>query len=100
LPSRATPRSFAAAALLLALAAAPVLGCAGNHAGDPFALVGIPEVERMLSEAGVVVIDANPKDVFEKNHLPGAKHYKSAPFAEVLPADKTTRLVFYCASPS
>ncbi len=100
MPLRATLRPLAAIALLLALAAAAVLGCAGSRAGDPFALVGIPEVERMLSEPGVAVIDANPRDVFERNHLPGAKHYKSAPFAEVLPADKATRLVFYCASPS
>lgn len=100
MPLRAPLRPFATFALL-ALAAAPALGCAGNRsAGDPFALVGIPEVERMLSEPEVAVIDANPKDVFQRNHLPGAKHYKSAPFAEVLPAGKTTRLVFYCASPS
>lgn len=98
---RATLRPLTAVALLLALAAAAaVLGCAGAHAKEPFAFVGIPEVERMLSEPDVAVIDANPKEVFARNHLPGAKHYRSAPLAEVLPADKKTRLVFYCASPS
>lgn len=91
---------LAVAVLLLVAGAAAVLGCASSHAGEPFRLVGIPEVEQMLSQPDVAVIDANTKQTFEKNHLPGARHYKSAPFAEVLPADKTKRLVFYCASPS
>lgn len=94
----ALPRSLTA----LALAATALAGGAWSsaHAADPFTLVGIPEVEKMLSEPDVAVIDANPKDVYEKNHLPGAKHYRSAPFAQVLPADRKTRLVFYCASPT
>jgi hypothetical protein len=101
LETRAVLRPLFAVALLLILAGvATVLGCASGQAGEPFKLVDMPEVERMLSQPDVAVIDANTKQTFEKNHLPGARHYKSAPFAEVLPADKTKRLVFYCASPS
>jgi 3-mercaptopyruvate sulfurtransferase SseA len=97
---RDTLRPLGAIALPLALAATASVACAANRTHEPFALVGVDEVQRMLSQPDVVVVDANPKDVFDKNHLPGARYYKSAPFAEVLPADKTTRLVFYCASPS
>jgi hypothetical protein len=100
LPTRAILRPFVTIALLLALAAAAVLGCAGKGARDPFAMVGIDEVQRMMSEPGVAIIDANTRETFEKHHLPGAKHYKAAPFAEVLPPDKGTKLVFYCASPT
>jgi rhodanese-like protein len=97
---RATVRRLGAIALPLVLAATASVACAANRTDEPFALVGVDEVQRMISQPDVVVIDANPKDVFDKNHLPGARYYKSAPFAEMLPADKTTRLVFYCASPS
>lgn len=100
MPIRLALRPFVAVALLLILAAAAFLGCAANRSGEPFAMVGMDEVERMMSQPGVAVIDANTKETFQKNHLPGAKHYKSAPFAEVLPADRTAALVFYCASPS
>jgi 3-mercaptopyruvate sulfurtransferase SseA len=97
---RATLRALGAIALPLVLAATAALACAANRTHEPFAMVGVDEVQRMLAQPDVVVIDANPKDIFDKNHLPGARYYKSAPFAEVLPADKATRLVFYCASPS
>jgi rhodanese-like protein len=97
---RAVLRPIIAVSLLLVLAAAAALGCAAHRGTDPFSMVGMDEVQRMLSEPDVVVIDANTRDTFVKNHLPGARYYKSAPFAQVLPADKSTRLVFYCASPS
>jgi hypothetical protein len=93
-------RPFVAVALLLVLAAAALASCASAKEGQPFALVGIDEVERMMREPDVAVIDANTRDTFEKHRLPGATHYKSALFAEVLPRDKEKRLVFYCASPS
>jgi 3-mercaptopyruvate sulfurtransferase SseA len=99
LPVRAILRPLIAIAFLVALAAAATLACAASRSKDPFKLVGMDEVQKMLSEPDVAIIDANPKDVFEKNHLPGARYYKSATLAEVLPADKATRLVFYCASP-
>lgn len=94
-PSRTLVRF--ASVLVLATAA---LGCAETGAREPFKLVGMDEVERMLSQPRIAIIDANTRETFEKNHLPGAKYYKSAPLAQLLPADKATRLVFYCASPS
>jgi Rhodanese-like domain len=100
LSTRAILRPLIAIAFLVALAAAAMLACAANRSRDPYSLVGVDEVQKMLSAPDVAVIDANSKETFEKNHLPGARYYKSAPFAEVLPADKSTRLVFYCASPS
>jgi Rhodanese-like domain len=98
--TRAILRPIVAIAFLLVLAAAVVLGCASHRAHEPFSMVGMDEVQRMISEPNVAIIDANTRETFQKNHLPGARYYKSAPFAQVLPADKSTRLVFYCASPS
>lgn len=95
MPER-SPARFAA----LALGAAAVLACAGRAGDEPFTLASMDEVQAMLGAPDVVVVDANPRDVFEKHHLPGARSSKSAPLAEVLPADKDARVVFYCASPT
>ncbi len=99
MPIPADPRPLAAAALLLVLASTPILACAANGRSEPFTLVGMDEVERMLSQPDVAIVDANTRETFVKNHLPGARYYKSAPFEQVLPADRSTRIVFYCANP-
>jgi rhodanese-related sulfurtransferase len=84
----------AAAGALLA-----VFALAGGNQAEPFALVAMDEVERMVGKPDVFIVDANPEDVFRKNHLPGAQWYRSKPFAQLLPAQKDQRLVFYCANP-
>lgn len=88
------PRALAAALPLVALAA-----CA-HRGGEPFAIVSLDEVERMLGQPDVVVVDANTAEIFRRSHLPGARHWKSAPPAQLLPPEKDRRIVFYCASPS
>jgi hypothetical protein len=90
-------RAVATAGALLALLA----GAAGkDKKGEPFTMMSIEEVERVVGKPDVFVVDANPEDVFRKNHLPGARWWRSAPLAQLLPAQKETQLVFYCASPS
>ena len=96
-------RSFPARAALLGLAAGllvAAVACSGRAGDEPFALATLDDVQAMLGKPDVAVVDANPPDVFAKNHLPGARLYKSAALAELLPTDKDARLVFYCASPS
>lgn len=45
------------------------------------------------------VIDNNPKEVFDKGHVPGAKWIESgAVTADVLPGKKEDAYVFYCAN--
>jgi rhodanese-related sulfurtransferase len=84
----------ATAAALLALAAH-----AGEKQGEPFSLVSVDDVEKMVGMPDVFIVDANPEDVFRKNHVPGARWWRAKPLAQLLPADKDRRLVFYCASP-
>jgi rhodanese-related sulfurtransferase len=93
-------RSFPARAAALAAGLLAAVACSGRAAGEPFAMASMDEVQAMLGKPDVAVVDANPPDVFEKNHLPGARLYKSAALTQLLPADKDARLVFYCASPS
>jgi rhodanese-related sulfurtransferase len=88
-------RAVAASAALLA-----AVGCAHRGGSEPFALVSLDAVEAMLGKPNVVVVDANTRETFEKHHLPGARYWRSAPLAQLLPSDKAAQLVFYCASPS
>jgi hypothetical protein len=63
----------------------------------------IDEVERGLAAKQLQAVDCNPDDLrAQEGVLPGAirltsyDHYA----ASELPADKTAKLVFYCASPA
>ncbi len=94
------PRAGAAWAIAalagFALTAWPLDGTAA----DPYRTLEPDEVEKMLGASDVRVYDANPRDVYEKHHLPGAVfigHEKD--LSRVLPADRSARLVFYCAGP-
>jgi len=79
-----------------------VIACAGDKdkKAEPFTIVSVDQVEQMIGRRDVFVVDANPLDEFQKNHLPGAHWWRSAPLAQLLPAGKDQPLVFYCASPS
>ena len=87
--------------LVVAVAGAlfAALAWAGDAKGEPFTIVSADDVEQMVGKPDVFVVDANPQDVFLKGHVPGARWWRSAPLAQLLPADKERRLVFYCASP-
>jgi rhodanese-related sulfurtransferase len=87
-----------AALAALLLAGAPLPAPAAE--AEPFQMIPVDEVERMLGQPDVVVLDANNRDLFEKHHLPGARFITSKTLAEALPKDKAARLVFYCASPT
>lgn len=86
-----------AAALLLALAAAP------SHAADRFHVMHVDDLAQALkSDNPPSVYDANTKGVRRKDGvIPGARllsNYKKYDVAKELPADKGKSLVFYCAS--
>jgi 3-mercaptopyruvate sulfurtransferase SseA len=68
-------------------------------AADRFALMTVEELSRALGAPDLKVFDANSPSTFAKGHLPGAVNvdYEDMEEAE-LPADKATRVVFYCKS--
>jgi rhodanese-related sulfurtransferase len=60
------------------------------------------DVERMVGEAGVVLVDARDEEKFEKGHLPGAyeldPYHPERTMGTVLPAcEAATKVVVYCA---
>lgn len=86
--------------LVLALAAAVGLGTAtsANGSEDGFGLMSAGDLAKILGAKDVAVFDANTDEVFLAAHVPGAVHlekFKDYP-ASVLPADKATRVIFYC----
>jgi rhodanese-related sulfurtransferase len=55
------------------------------------------EVQVRMQRGEIVVFDANPTDIFNKHHVPGAKWVAyDAVSARDLPSDKSTPIVFYC----
>jgi rhodanese-related sulfurtransferase len=79
--------------------AATVLGCSRSRA-DAFTTLTVDQVEHLLRAPDVRVFDANTRDTFEDGHVPGATFIDTKTLAGALPKDKSTRLVFYCKSPS
>jgi hypothetical protein len=85
--------AVAVAATLFALAARAA------ETKEPFGMLTIEQVDKLVGQPNVVLVDANHDDVYRKNHLPGAIFMKGS-LAQLLPPDKGRTLVFYCASPT
>lgn len=68
-------------------------------ASDPFRLATQEQVEAWIASREAMVWDVNPPEVFEKNHLPGARFLTGKDWTKGLPASKDALLVFYCAGP-
>ena len=80
-------------------AAATLLVPASARAVDPQVQEVTPDqVEKMLGAPDVRIYDVNDLDMFNKSHVPGAIHVGTKKLAGLLPSDKSTRLVFYCAN--
>jgi len=80
-------------ALALLLTASPAR--AGGQ--EPFGLMTAAELKQVLGAPDVRVFDANSASVFQKGHVPGARLVDYDGFtAGELPADKATRVIFYC----
>lgn len=91
------------------------LGCARKEAGPspaasaspaaekpPFKELTVSEVEQRLAkkDGKTFVFDANPREVYDKRHVPGAVYVPDEGVtASLLPPDKSATLIFYCANP-
>ena len=69
------------------------------QADDYFQVIPVHEVARIMNRPGVVLLDLNVPEIWAKNHIPGAVHIDSPEIASFLPKDKSSTLIFYCASP-
>lgn len=63
------------------------------------ATLSLEAVDALRAQPGVHLYDANPREMYEHGHLPGAAWVPfDAVTADVLPADRAATLVFYCAN--
>jgi hypothetical protein len=97
------PRRFVLT--LLAALALALLGCSRSSSSVPspgeLKTLSVDEVAALVAahDGKTFIYDNNPKDRFERSHVPGAKWLDDENVtAADLPADKGARLVFYCAS--
>ena len=81
--------------LLLALASL----AATAWAAEPFQAATMEQVEKWISAKDAIVYDVNDDEVYQKNHLPGARFLSGKTWTKTLPEAKGARLVFYCSNP-
>jgi len=63
-----------------------------------FPELSVDEAAELIREGNAVVIDVNPRRRWASGHLPGAINLDPSEFTEAdIPADKHTRLIFYCS---
>ncbi len=83
----------------LSVLVALVLLAAPARAADGLQTATMDQVEKWISAKEAIVYDVNPDEIYEKNHLPGARFVTGKKWTSTLPKDKGTRLVFYCSNP-
>jgi hypothetical protein len=100
---------------ILALCLLASLGCAKKESPAPATSTVVPaekekppfremtldDVEKRIAQKDgrTFVFDANPKEVYDKRHVPGAVYVPDEGVtASLLPADRSATLIFYCAN--
>ncbi len=92
---------FSATAAMLALLACEqkAVPKTEDPPSAPQPALSLDEVEARLGTPGVYVFDANPRDMYDRAHVPGAKWVDfDKVSATDLPSDKQASLIFYCAN--
>jgi len=83
---------------LLVVASAFDLGCKVPAVAEPHALT-LDEAERRLGQPGVHFYDANPREMYDRGHVPGATWVEyDQVHRDTLPKVRTETLIFYCAN--
>jgi rhodanese-related sulfurtransferase len=88
--------------VLVSLAAAGALFALARPASadnDPFGSLTVDQVSDLVAKKDASVYDNNPREMYEKGHVPSAKwvDFKNVTASD-LPQDKDRNLVFYCAN--
>ena len=91
-----TLRSSLFAALVLLLAGT---ARASSAKEEGFSDLTIDRVADLIAKKDADIFDNNPKDMWQKGHVPGAKwvDFKNVQVSD-LPTDKDRTLIFYCAN--
>lgn len=98
------PIRLGLAVLALTLSAPLLAGCGNNPTKsgsehEKLAELSVDDVEARLAknDGSFHVYDVNPREVFDKGRVPTARWIEEVT-PDVLPADKSAALMFYCAN--
>jgi rhodanese-related sulfurtransferase len=65
-----------------------------------FKTISPGDLQQLVRDKPVTIVDVNSSQSWLRAHVPGAVNLDSANYTESdLPADKQSRLVFYCSNP-
>jgi len=83
----------------LALAALLWGAAARTHDKEKFGSLTVDQVAEHVAKGDASIFDNNPKDMWQKGHVPTAKwvDFKDVQASD-LPKDKDRTLIFYCAN--
>lgn len=92
-------RGLAFVLLLFAACQRPEPATTQGPPEPPLPALTLDEAQVRLGKPGVYVFDANPREMFDRGHLPGAKwvEWDKVSTAD-LPPDRQATLIFYCAN--
>ena len=83
---------------LLVVVGALAAGCKLPAVAPPHALT-LDEAERRLGQPGVHFYDANPREMYDRGHVPGATWVEyDQVHRDTLPKARAETLIFYCAN--
>lgn len=54
------------------------------------------QVSQEIRGGNVIILDANPKSIYRKHHVPTAQNINFVQFSDLLPKNRSKRLIFYC----
>lgn len=93
---------------VLSLVISTVWAASSLAGGDAPMVQADPDVEHLvkislheadlLRKAGVQFYDVNTLEIWADGFIPGAKFFNYSGWKKLLPADKNTPMVFYCAN--
>lgn len=85
-------------AIILVLAALVATApCSTPVEAEKYSLIGLREARDLRGRAGVVFLDVNEPEIYERYHVPGATAVTSEDLQRFLPQDRQITLIFYCA---
>ncbi|WP_286341489.1 rhodanese-like domain-containing protein [Ferrimonas sp. YFM] len=95
---------IAAATALSLLMAAPVLagGADEIRPADEYRMelnyISMQEAELLVGKKDVYFFDVNTLELWAQGFIPGAVHFFTENWKELLPKDKNAQMIFYCAN--
>ncbi|WOT05511.1 rhodanese-like domain-containing protein [Shewanella youngdeokensis] len=68
------------------------------HYDQPLNTISLREVDSLLGQEGVYFFDVNTLELWAQGFIPGAVYFNVKDWKKLLPKDKASQMIFYCAN--